>query len=218
VTGGLQARTARCRNRHPNLPNPDRGPPLQLTPVTYDTGRIPEWFEVLPGALGVEGLVAKGAASRYIGGRREWLNVFSVGWRVFGSLRCLVLCLVSVVCDVVLLCATGVVDGRSARWRSSPRDWLVRSSSSSRGRSRQHLAGGRCRVARGTSRSGTAVVTELVKWTGWLVMNWRPSVRGRGWRYVGDLGTAAQFLSVYLVPGVGVNRSSTRRTRGRSVS
>ena len=35
--------------------------------------------DVLPEALGAEGLVVKAAASRYVGGRREWLKVNSVG-------------------------------------------------------------------------------------------------------------------------------------------
>jgi ATP-dependent DNA ligase len=52
---------------------------LQLSPVTDDIEEAREWFEVLPEAMGVEGLVVKGAASRYVGGRREWLKVNSVG-------------------------------------------------------------------------------------------------------------------------------------------
>ncbi|HWD83249.1 MAG TPA: ATP-dependent DNA ligase [Kribbella sp.] len=50
-------------------------PPLQLSPATDDVDEAREWFEVLPGAMGIEGLVCKGAASRYAGGRREWLKV-----------------------------------------------------------------------------------------------------------------------------------------------
>jgi ATP-dependent DNA ligase len=51
-------------------------PPLQLTPVTSDIDEAREWFEVLPAALGVEGLVAKGGASRYTPGRRDaWIKV-----------------------------------------------------------------------------------------------------------------------------------------------
>jgi ATP-dependent DNA ligase len=42
---------------------------LQLSPVTDDIEEAREWFEVLPEAMGVEGLVVKGAASRYVGGR-----------------------------------------------------------------------------------------------------------------------------------------------------
>ncbi|HEY3006050.1 MAG TPA: ATP-dependent DNA ligase [Kribbellaceae bacterium] len=50
-------------------------PPLQLSPVTYDGDEAREWFDVLPDALGIEGLVVKGTASRYAPGRREWLKV-----------------------------------------------------------------------------------------------------------------------------------------------
>ena len=57
-------------------------PPLQLTPVTADIDEAREWFAVLPAAMGVEGLVAKGAASRYTPGRRDaWIKVNSVGSR-----------------------------------------------------------------------------------------------------------------------------------------
>ncbi len=47
-------------------------PPLQLSPVTYDVAEAREWFDVLPDALGIEGLVVKGTASMYAPGRREW--------------------------------------------------------------------------------------------------------------------------------------------------
>jgi ATP dependent DNA ligase domain len=43
-----------------------------------DPDEAAAWFEVLP-AMGVEGLVAKGKASRYEPGRRGWLKVNSVG-------------------------------------------------------------------------------------------------------------------------------------------
>jgi hypothetical protein len=60
-------------------------PPLQLTPVTADLGEATEWFEVLPAALGVEGLVVKGAATRYTPGRRDtWVKVNSLGWVAHG--------------------------------------------------------------------------------------------------------------------------------------
>jgi hypothetical protein len=39
--------------------------------VTYDADEAQEWFEVLPAALGVEGLVLKSTAARYAGGRRS---------------------------------------------------------------------------------------------------------------------------------------------------
>jgi ATP-dependent DNA ligase len=54
--------------------------PLQLTPVTYDADEALEWFEVLPAAMGVEGLVLKPTAARYIGGRRSsWAKINSIG-------------------------------------------------------------------------------------------------------------------------------------------
>lgn len=70
-------------------------PPLQLTPVTDDLDEARDWFEVLPGAMGVEGLVVKGAASRYAPGRRDaWVKVNSVGLRgvrfSFDAWMCLV--------------------------------------------------------------------------------------------------------------------------------
>jgi ATP-dependent DNA ligase len=51
-------------------------PPLQLSPVTADLDEARQWFSDYR-AAGVEGLVVKGAATRYAGGRREWLKVKS---------------------------------------------------------------------------------------------------------------------------------------------
>ena len=51
-------------------------PPMQLSPVTADPDEARQWAADLR-PLGVEGLVAKGAATRYAGGRREWLKVKS---------------------------------------------------------------------------------------------------------------------------------------------
>jgi ATP-dependent DNA ligase len=53
-------------------------PPLQLSLVTDDLAEAEQWFDVLS-EIGVEGLVAKGKASRYEPGRRGWLKVSSVG-------------------------------------------------------------------------------------------------------------------------------------------
>jgi hypothetical protein len=53
-------------------------PPLQLSPVTTDVDEAREWLEAFK-ASGVEGLVVKGATSRYQPGRREWVKVKSVG-------------------------------------------------------------------------------------------------------------------------------------------
>jgi ATP-dependent DNA ligase len=63
------------------------GPPLQLTPVTADIDEATEWFEVLPAAMGIEGLVVKGASTRYTPGRRDaWVKIRSVGVAVFDEL------------------------------------------------------------------------------------------------------------------------------------
>ncbi|WP_432945756.1 ATP-dependent DNA ligase [Kribbella sp. CA-253562] len=48
-------------------------PPLQLSPVTGNVAEAKEWLEAFK-ASGVEGLVVKGASSRYLPGRREWLK------------------------------------------------------------------------------------------------------------------------------------------------
>ncbi|MEU4295142.1 hypothetical protein AB0E63_43570 [Kribbella sp. NPDC026596] len=49
--------------------------PLQLSPVTQSLDEAREWFEVLPDAMGIEGLVIKGAATPYAGGQRGWRKV-----------------------------------------------------------------------------------------------------------------------------------------------
>jgi ATP-dependent DNA ligase len=51
-------------------------PPLQLSPATTDPAEARRWFDDFRPA-GVEGLVAKGAGTRYAPGRREWLKVKS---------------------------------------------------------------------------------------------------------------------------------------------
>jgi ATP-dependent DNA ligase len=51
-------------------------PPMQLSPATTDPAEARRWFDDFRPA-GVEGLVAKGAGSRYAPGRREWLKVKS---------------------------------------------------------------------------------------------------------------------------------------------
>jgi ATP-dependent DNA ligase len=63
-------------------PPPARAAGDQLDPAdAADTGHrrldeAREWFEVLPAARGVEGLVVKGAATRYTPGRRDaWIKV-----------------------------------------------------------------------------------------------------------------------------------------------
>lgn len=52
---------------------------VQVSPTTADVGEAREWFEIVPQAMGVEGMVVKGASLRDVGGRREWLKVNSVG-------------------------------------------------------------------------------------------------------------------------------------------
>ncbi|RBY76427.1 ATP-dependent DNA ligase [Geodermatophilus sp. TF02-6] len=51
-------------------------PPLQLSPVTADPAAARQWAADFRPA-GVEGLVAKGAGTRYAPGRREWVKVKS---------------------------------------------------------------------------------------------------------------------------------------------
>jgi ATP-dependent DNA ligase len=51
-------------------------PPLQLSPATTEPAEARTWFHDYRPA-GVEGLVAKGAGTRYAPGRREWLKVKS---------------------------------------------------------------------------------------------------------------------------------------------
>ncbi|HEY0401577.1 MAG TPA: ATP-dependent DNA ligase [Blastococcus sp.] len=51
-------------------------PPMQLSPATADPEEARRWFDDFRPA-GVEGLVAKGAGTRYAPGRREWLKVKS---------------------------------------------------------------------------------------------------------------------------------------------
>ena len=78
----MDLRTQRWTVRRQRLEQLARSwvPPLQLTPVTDDVDEAREWFEVLPSAMGVEGLVVKGASTRYTPGRRDaWMKVNSVG-------------------------------------------------------------------------------------------------------------------------------------------
>jgi hypothetical protein len=76
--GGIDLRTQRWTARRQRLEQLATGwaPPLQLTPVTSDVDEATEWFEVLPAAMGVEGLVVTGASTRYTPGRRDaWVKV-----------------------------------------------------------------------------------------------------------------------------------------------
>jgi ATP-dependent DNA ligase len=49
-------------------------PPLQVSPVTADVDEAREWLDAFK-ASGVEGLVVKGASTRYQPGRRDWIKV-----------------------------------------------------------------------------------------------------------------------------------------------
>ncbi|WP_448641848.1 ATP-dependent DNA ligase [Geodermatophilus sp. URMC 63] len=78
ATAGEDLRGRPFRTRRTRLEQLARpwAPPLQLSPVTADREEARGWAADLR-PLGVEGLVAKGAATRYAGGRREWLKVKS---------------------------------------------------------------------------------------------------------------------------------------------
>lgn len=75
--GGVDLRTQRWTTRRRRLEQlaTTWTPPLQVSPVTDDLAEAQEWYDVLPAAMGIEGLVVKGAATRYAGGQRGWLKV-----------------------------------------------------------------------------------------------------------------------------------------------
>jgi ATP-dependent DNA ligase len=78
AAGGRDLRAQRLRQRRQQLEAlaADWAPPLQLSPSTADPDEARQWFaDFRP--VGVEGLVAKGAGTRYAPGRREWLKVKS---------------------------------------------------------------------------------------------------------------------------------------------
>ncbi len=68
-------------------------PPLQLSPMTDDPDEAREWLEAFKFG-GIEGLVVKGASSRYLPGRRDWVKwktretVEAIVGAVTGSLQC----------------------------------------------------------------------------------------------------------------------------------
>ncbi len=78
AAGGADLRAQRLSRRRAALEQIAQrwAPPLQLTPSTSDLDEARRWFEDFRPA-GVEGLVAKGATTRYAPGRREWLKVKS---------------------------------------------------------------------------------------------------------------------------------------------
>lgn len=75
AVGGEDLRSLRLRERRRVLEDLAArwAPPFQLSPVTADRQEAAGWFTSYRVA-GVEGLVVKGAATRYAAGRREWLK------------------------------------------------------------------------------------------------------------------------------------------------
>jgi ATP-dependent DNA ligase len=78
AAGGTDLRGLRLTRRRAELEAMAQrwAPPLQLTPATSDPAEARQWFTDFRPA-GVEGLVVKGAGTRYAPGRREWLKVKS---------------------------------------------------------------------------------------------------------------------------------------------
>ena len=78
AAGGADLRGQRLSRRRAALEElAERwAPPMQLSPATTDPAEARRWFDDFRPA-GVEGLVAKGAGTRYAPGRREWLKVKS---------------------------------------------------------------------------------------------------------------------------------------------
>ncbi|MCW2580177.1 MAG: ATP-dependent ligase [Blastococcus sp.] len=78
AAGGADLRGQRLTQRRAQLEEVSArwAPPMQLSPATTDPAEAHRWFEDFRPA-GIEGLVAKGAGSRYAPGRREWLKVKS---------------------------------------------------------------------------------------------------------------------------------------------
>ena len=78
AAGGTDLRGERLSRRRARLEEIAArwAPPMQLCPATSDPEEARRWFEDFRPA-GVEGLVAKGAGTRYAPGRREWLKVKS---------------------------------------------------------------------------------------------------------------------------------------------
>ena len=78
AAGGQDLRDERLSRRRAALEDVAArwAPPMQLSPATTDRDEARRWFADFRPA-GVEGLVAKGAGTRYAPGRREWLKVKS---------------------------------------------------------------------------------------------------------------------------------------------
>jgi ATP-dependent DNA ligase len=78
AAGDIDVRTKPLRDRRAVLEQLAGSwlPPLQLTPQTADHALAQRWLEEYAAAdAGVEGIVAKGAAQRYLPGRRAWVKV-----------------------------------------------------------------------------------------------------------------------------------------------
>ena len=75
AVGGRDVRGLRWRDRRMLLDELADGftPPLQVSPVTEDYETASEWFATLT-AMGVEGLVIKSVASRYVPAERGWVR------------------------------------------------------------------------------------------------------------------------------------------------
>ena len=78
AAGGTDLRGERLTRRRSELETLAArwAPPMQISPCTADRDEARRWFDDFR-AAGVEGLVAKGAATKYAPGRREWLKVKS---------------------------------------------------------------------------------------------------------------------------------------------
>jgi ATP-dependent DNA ligase len=78
AAGGTDLRARKLSRRRAELEELAQrwAPPMQLSPATTDPAEARRWFDDFRPA-GVEGLVAKGAGTRYAPGRREWLKVKS---------------------------------------------------------------------------------------------------------------------------------------------
>jgi ATP-dependent DNA ligase len=78
AAGGADLRAERLARRRAALEDLAArwAPPMQLSPSTSDPAEAKRWFDDYRPA-GIEGLVAKGAGTRYAPGRQEWLKVKS---------------------------------------------------------------------------------------------------------------------------------------------
>lgn len=76
AVAGQDTRAIALRNRRALLEQlaSEWSPPLNLSPTTTDQDEAADWFEEMP-AVGVEGLVVKGANQAYEGGVRQWLKI-----------------------------------------------------------------------------------------------------------------------------------------------